>query len=326
MENRIKLTVIIPHYNSWGMLRKTLDNEGKRARNDIEWLVVDDMSTEDTYGDMEVYQRDSTLNLRLYKNEKNYGPGVTRNIGIKKAKGEYITFLDADDWFSEDFINEVFPYLDGVNDCILFDLQYVSRDGKKQPLSIFYNNRENARKEDILVWARGGPVCKIYKTNILIDNNIEFEKIMRCEDIPFTKVALAYCNKFVYINKPLYNYYQNENSITHNDSLLDYRNACKSMEVIYDRISKMYPIETEAIYIQECVYATGLSSARKLKRAEWKDYVNLLKEKYPDLLKNPYYPQYTKTIRLLVRIIFFKQYWLVKIVNRLRDYIVNNRG
>ena len=89
----IKLTVIIPVYNRPERVVKALDSIP--ARDDLEVIVVDDCSTDNT---MEVLKSYDRIPITILKNEVNSGPGIARNKGLDAARGEYITFLDSDDW------------------------------------------------------------------------------------------------------------------------------------------------------------------------------------------------------------------------------------
>ena len=104
MENsqKIKLTVIIPVYNRPERVVKALDSIP--ARNDIETIVVDDCSTDNT---LEVLKNYNRIPITILQNEVNSGPGIARNKGMDAAHGEFITFLDSDDWLIPENINAI---------------------------------------------------------------------------------------------------------------------------------------------------------------------------------------------------------------------------
>ena len=80
----------------------------EQSFSDFEVIFVDDCSTDDTYSRLITYQQSSTMNISVFRNEKNSGPGEARNNGIKRAQGEYLAFLDSDDWYEKDFLQKMY--------------------------------------------------------------------------------------------------------------------------------------------------------------------------------------------------------------------------
>lgn len=96
------VTVVIPTYNSSQYVEKAINSVLNQTYKDIELLVVDDCSTDNT---IDVLNKYSDIdNFRIIRNNENVGVGKSRKVGINNARGEYITFLDSDDYLLEDFI------------------------------------------------------------------------------------------------------------------------------------------------------------------------------------------------------------------------------
>lgn len=104
-------SIVIPCYNSWRYMERGLHFLEKQTFIDFEVIFVDDCSTDDTYCQLEKYQQQSILSIRIIRNIKNSGPGESRNYGIKMAKGDYIAFLDSDDWYEVDFLEKMYGQL-----------------------------------------------------------------------------------------------------------------------------------------------------------------------------------------------------------------------
>lgn len=113
MGAKIKLSIIIPVYNRETRIIKALDSIP--IRDDIEVIVIDDCSTDGTMSVLESYDKYPIIVL---KNEVNSGPGIARNKGIDKAIGEYVTFLDSDDWLVTDNVSLFLDQYDGDADII----------------------------------------------------------------------------------------------------------------------------------------------------------------------------------------------------------------
>ena len=115
----MKVTVIIPVYNQEDLVIRALDSIPKR--DDIEIIVIDDKSTDDTWLRLISYAKENPEVVLLY-NEKNKGVGYTVNKGYDNAKGDYIVLLGSDDYFYKDELEKILNELDGT-DLIYFNLK-----------------------------------------------------------------------------------------------------------------------------------------------------------------------------------------------------------
>ena len=116
-----KISVIVPMYNSFRRMKKNLEVLSEQKDAEIELILVDDCSTDDSYAQALDYAAGSSFPFILIKNEKNSGPGVSRNNGLIHATGDYLIFVDSDDYFSENFTKELAPLLEKDIDCVVFD-------------------------------------------------------------------------------------------------------------------------------------------------------------------------------------------------------------
>lgn len=127
MRNKIKVSVIIPVYNQEKLVIRALDSIPKR--DDIEIIVIDDGSTDNTWNNLLNYRNNylDFFNLILLYNEKNKGVAHTVNKGYDNANGEYIVLLGSDDYFYTDKFEEALKELDGT-DLVYFNLQINNGD------------------------------------------------------------------------------------------------------------------------------------------------------------------------------------------------------
>ena len=109
-------SIIIPHKNIPSLLRRCLDSIPER--DDLEIIVVDDNSKEDTIRDLQTIHRN---NLQIIYTKEGKGAGYARNVGISKAQGKWILFADADDFFLPNVIEKISPYSDCPQKLILFN-------------------------------------------------------------------------------------------------------------------------------------------------------------------------------------------------------------
>ena len=257
----IGLSVVIPCYNSRGTILRCLKSI-ENSSIDVEVIVIEDCSEEDSENIVLEYASHSKLDVKYYKNDKNLGAGLTRNRGIEAASREYITFLDSDDEFADDYFLLLEPLLMIGYDAIIYDAVRVFSDSTSL-CKMFFSNyiREGViDAKDALVFVKGGTCGKVYKTSIIKDNNVEFASIPRNEDTVFSKTALSYVNNVYYLEKDLYKYNDNEGSLMNTKDLLDPNNAYTAYDLIASKLKdRGLSKELNNIYLIEVIYSTTCS-------------------------------------------------------------------
>lgn len=317
MKNKFLLSIIIPCYNSFDLLEKTLLNFENQETNFFQFVIIDDCSSDGSWKNLENYANNSTLNLVIYRNEVNKGPGPSRNQGTQLSSGDYITFVDADDCLTKSFFTEIVAYLDGENDCVIFDYS-VPKVGCKHML-MEKRKAGEIKKNEALVFARGMTFGKIYRASIIKNNEIKFLDSKMNEDMPFTKVALSRMEKIFYVPIPYYVYEQVSSSLMHNKKLLLNADYAKiAFEYIDKSIDNSFYNEKEAIYALECVYAMSMTYAYQLKRKAWKKKVKELENRYPNYLRNKYVKKYSLLHRVILKFTHLKMYYSVRFFSRIK--------
>ncbi|MFQ8052849.1 glycosyltransferase family 2 protein [Escherichia coli] len=124
------VSVITPTYNSERTIRCTIDSVLSQSYNNIEMIIVDDCSSDNTVSICREYQKKDSR-VVLISNEKNYGAGMSRNIAISKAKGRFIAFLDSDDFWHKEKIKKQIDFMLSNNYAFTYtSYQKVSFSGK----------------------------------------------------------------------------------------------------------------------------------------------------------------------------------------------------
>jgi len=207
------ISVIIPAYNASKTIYKTLDSLLEQTRSDFEVLIIDDGSVDNTYEVCTAYTKER--NFRVLKQE-NKGVSAARNLGINNAKGDYLLFMDADDFISKSAINEIYKYLEKNNSDIVFFNYYIKNKNVEIPVS--YSGElvkdkiiTNIMKGDV----RGFVWNKVFRKSFIQENNLFFsENLKYCEDEEFLLDSIWLSDKISYLNTHLYYYVQHENSFT----------------------------------------------------------------------------------------------------------------
>ena len=231
----VKISIIVAVYNKEKYLKKCLESLVNQTLSNIEIIVVDDKSTDNSRDIIKYYEKQYKNKVKAIYNKKNMGIGYTRNSGIKIASGEFLGFVDADDYVSLDMYEKYYEFanrnkLDLVtgyytkfgSENILFKNEYFE-------ISNIKNNPELLLKLDY------GPCNKIFKTNIIKYNNILFEENLKYEDMPFVAKALKHSKNIGHINESYYYYYIHSNSET---TIRDKR--CFDMFKIMDIVNDYY--------------------------------------------------------------------------------------
>lgn len=217
-----KLSVIIPVYNAEKTLKKCMDSVLRQKDEDIEIVLVNDGSTDSSDKIIQEYKEKNPKVISYYK-KKNTGVADTRNYAIQKAKGEYILFLDADDYLDIHLYGLVKQYMDKNIDLIKFKLQREDAKGniiEKVDGPVFENKTgeegfEELYATDVLL---DSPCVYVIKKDIFIKNKLTFKVGTEHEDFGLMPFVIVLAKTMISINFYGYHYVQVGNSITRNDN------------------------------------------------------------------------------------------------------------
>lgn len=246
MENL--LTVVIPIYNGEKYILRALESLKNQTWKLFNILIIDDASTDGTPSIVEQfakYNKNSTL-IRL---SKNHGPSYCRNLGIKKCRTEYITFLDCDDWIDIDTYENCFKSIRPDSDILIFGLNYDYIDLDISESKYVYNSNYSIEGNYALkIYGHTTkdsfkitPIVnnKIYRLNLLLLNNIEFSNKLRFqEDDIFTFKCLMFASNVLFISRSKYHYFQNRDSVIHQVSELSVKHFVFAYKTLKDFLEK----------------------------------------------------------------------------------------
>ena len=231
--SEIKLSVIVPTYNSSNTIERLIHSLSNQIFKDFELIFIDDNSTDNTVDLILKALENSNISSQLIVNETNKGPGYSRNRGLEKASGDYIVFIDSDDIVREDHLSTFYENIKGHDSVFvkglkvddegnLFDFK-ADRFDPIIELSIRNNHLIKATEIinlEMLMEIPFSFVLLLYKKEIVLENNIRFnEQFNYAEDTEFALIYLSNCNDVKFVNKYTYYYYQEEKSISRFSSL-----------------------------------------------------------------------------------------------------------
>ncbi len=220
-----KVSIILPIYKAAQYLPKCLESLLNQTLNDIEIICVNDESPDNSLDILHQYAaQDKRIKII---NQKNTGPGVARNNGIKVAGGKYVAFVDPDDWVELDMYENMYNTAEkegaDIVECGLITHEENS-DKLIKRTNLFTIDGQVITNIDISRYPQfvfGGVSAgwnKLCRRSLLNENNICFSAGRCAEDMMFTIGGRVYANKVIYLNKPLYHYLHRKSSLTHNKS------------------------------------------------------------------------------------------------------------
>lgn len=210
------VSVIVPVYNTAGYLRKCVDSILSQTVSDIEVILVDDGSTDES-GMIADHFAEIDKRVSVF-HKTNAGVSHTRNLGLSMARGEWVTFVDSDDTISMDFVEELLNASTQETDFCLCNFTLINSAGKTFLYETFRPGKET--EETINNLYKTGWMCSagvLYRKTFLIQNQLHFpEHINYTEDVWFITRAIYYAHLINKTEKALYFYnIDNLSSITH---------------------------------------------------------------------------------------------------------------
>lgn len=207
----IDISIIVPSYNAEKYIDKCIKTLINQTKKELEFIIINDGSTDSTEDIIKSY---NDKRIKYFKN-KNQGISKTRNFGIDKAKGKYIMFVDSDDYIEENACEILFNNIESTNSDLVVSDFYIVKDDKKEKFSInSFNDTSLKDNPKLLNIVNTAPWNKIYKRDLIINNNIRFPENLKYEDAPFVLECLDKANKISKLNLYTYDYIIHNNSET----------------------------------------------------------------------------------------------------------------
>ena len=317
------LSVIVPVYNVEKYLGANLDSLLNQTYENIEIIAVNDGSKDSSFDILKNYQKKYPNKLKII-NQANGGISNARNNGLKEAKGDYITFVDSDDFVDRDMCRKMLEKAqEEASDIVICDVYYYWGEGNSKNY-IMPGLTNKFKVDDIhnrALLSSLGVWNKIYSKKFFDSANILFCEGTLYEDIEVITYLLAKAKKISYINEACLFYRQRENSImtTRNDRCKEIFNVLVST---YDRFEtngllSEYHDEIEYLFIENLLL---YGQYRFLVLDDYKELIvkslDTMKKYFPNYLNNKYYKQLSKKDKIFVKynnkytVSFFRKYLL----------------
>lgn len=282
-----KLSIIVPVYNTEKHLKKCFDSIINQNNSEIEVVVINDGSTDNSEVIIKEYTEQYKDVFKYYKKD-NSGVADTRNFGIEKATGEYIMFLDSDDYIDKKLYDNIKKYIDENVELIKYKMQRVDENDKILeivPGATFdkITGEEGFNKlygTDVLL---DSPCVYVIKKDIFTRDNLKFKVGTEHEDFGLIPFVIVLAKSMVSTNFYGYYYVQSKGSLMRNE------NYQKTIKRVYDALGHYDNAEeySQEINISKLthdnimIYYTNavILKARDLKEEERKKYLEELKKR-----------------------------------------------
>lgn len=252
-----KISVIVPVYNVEPYIVKCLDSLVASTLKDLEILIIDDGSKDHSI-DLALPYQEKYENITILT-KTNGGLSDARNFGLSMAIGEYISFIDSDDYVDPNMFLKMYEAAkEHDSDIVCCDMYYVEDDQFKYSVAADFTCSSYAENKGVIS-INNSANNKIYRRSFLEDK--QFPKGMWYEDLAVIPTWLAEANCIVHLNEAMYYYVQRKGSIAHsvNEKIFDIYQAIDQVAKYLARKEfKNYQQEIEKMYLENCLVMTTL--------------------------------------------------------------------
>jgi len=297
-----KVSVIIPVYHAEKTVVRCVDSLLNQTLQDMEVIIVDDHGTDESIQIIQnhIAEHPRKNMFRFAETAVNSGPGEARNIGLQLAKGEYVAFLDSDDWVEDEMYATLYETAIQYTAELCYSYVFFENsDGRKRHISktipVPQGLLDDKTKRDFLENFRCHFWAYIYRRDFLNTFNIVFSPEKGVEDNYFLTCCVLCAERIAYVNKPFYHYLHYPNSLSNRKNETLYLDKLTVFGRLFDYAKKHYAKmhngaarsfyeeyqqELEYIYFKKAYLASTLSYLTNVKRPK----IKVVREIYNELL------------------------------------------
>ncbi len=322
-----QFSIIIPVYRVEEYLEKCVDSILAQTCQDFELLLIDDGSPDGSGAICDRYAASHPNQVRAL-HQPNGGAGAARNRGIELAQGDYLLFVDGDDWLAPNLLEDLSASIAATPaDLYLFGA-LVERDGKvtgelheELPADLPTHTKDAPQ----LFFGVMAPWNRAYRRTLFTEGGIRFATKVWYEDIRIVTKVLALAEQVVRLPGAYYHYLQREGSAMNN------KNCARNVEILYafddilgwfgeHGLREAYRDELTFLAISHLLIAASVRVARIDCKSEllgqFRDY---MEKNFPDFRENRYLPRLDRNKRLVYRLLLKRRYRVVRLLFRVKD-------
>ncbi|MCR5254848.1 MAG: glycosyltransferase [Acetatifactor sp.] len=318
----MKLSIIVPVYNMAGdgKLNFCLDSLVAQTISDYEIIAVNDASTDASISILRQYEGKYPEKFRVVDLPVNRHQGGARNEGIKEATGEWIGFIDSDDWITADYYEKLVKKGEETGADVVgcgytvvgehtFNITREIHDITDEQVGVLTDEKRHKFLKN-----NGSMVMKVYRASLIKDNNLSFPENIFYEDNCAGPVWAMYFKHFEYVREPMYFYYQHDSSTVHTITKERCADRLTAGTMMLDELKKRgffekYKTEIESLFTQTYLVNT-LFSYMRIRRGKKFSFISqmrttMLKE-FPGFMENPEYGRFMDDEQKSYLVLFMK--------------------
>lgn len=312
------ISIIIPVYNVEQYIEKCIKSLISQSYENIEIIFINDGTPDNSRKIISKYEK-KYKNIRCIDKE-NGGQAVARNLALKEAKGDYVIFIDSDDWVDKDMCKKFIEVAEKENADLVFSSKFYQVENEKKTEIVSYGNEE----ENVLIkylLTQSNPWNKLIRKDLIIKNKLFFPEIRAYEDISVVPLWGMKAKKIACLNESTYYYLIREGSTmkqtTYNPKL---EAIFVSMDNLINRFNKLknkesYKNEIEWIFIEHLLHGASL---RFFQFDNYKDNIKkinkILSTNFPNWKKNKYYQKQSIKYKIVCTLFYKEHYKILKLL------------
>lgn len=303
----MKLSIIVPVYNmaSDGKLEYCLNSLLRQTITDYEIIAVDDCSTDDSLEILYSYEKSYPEKIKVIASPVNKKQGGAKNLGLLQAKGDWIGFIDSDDWVTENFYEKLLQKAEETGADMVGCDYHLTPEHSMDIGQIVHNNKPEQtgildhHKYASLILDGGSLVVKIYQRHIIMDYPNRFPEGIFYEDNAISNSWMLRAKHFEYLPEPMYYYYQHDSSTVHTITKKRCEDRMQAARIMVKEAQDFgfleeYYSEIESSFTTLFYVNTLFSYMAGVKRKEYRFVKALgkeMKQTFPGFMDNPYYQE-----------------------------------
>lgn len=315
----MRFSIIVPVYNVENYVGKCINSILTQTYQDFELIIVNDGSTDNSATIINDYGTDFSDKITII-NQENKGPGGARNTGIEYAHGEYLVFIDGDDYIENTMLCVLDNYInEKAYDIIIFNAYRVyGKDNKveKYDLCEGLSGELTVKNNHKILLIPPAPWNKIYKREFFINTHIRYPERMLYEDLAITRNLMEKAGSIFFFDKNLYYYVQRNESTMHmkiSDRMKDIMKANTIMINDFRKrgIYEQYYEELEYIAVRSVLIVILKNILiYDYKNKMGNEFVDFVNENFPNCLNNKYFSEKEKKECSMLMRYQFKKYYI----------------
>ena len=301
----MKLSIIVPVYNmsSGGKLKYCIDSLLAQTIEDYEIIAIDDASTDDSLVILKKYEARYPNTVKVIALKENHKQGGAKNAGLDICRGEYIGFVDSDDWIKPEMYEKLIAAAEKENAeiaaCNLTHVYEHTMEVSDNVASMDENiqGELTIEKRKKLIFHSGALVCRVYKRELFEEPVLRFPEHMFYEDNAIGTELLFRAKRIAYLNEPMYFYLQNPQSTVHTITQERCENRMQAMRIMIEMAKQggylePYYEDLEYKFINLFYQNTLFSYMQGVKRVSFSFLRKMgreMKQYFPRFYENKYY-------------------------------------